>query len=164
MADGDRVIVVGAGNAVLCAASAARDAGADELVLERADKARRGGNTALLAGAIRVVYNGAEDLRRMMPDLTDDEVAIADFGHYTEQQYTEDLARVTEYRADPDLAETLVRNSYDTLQWMCEKGVRFLPIYGQQAFKVDGRFRFWGGLTIAASEGAQGIADEVKLQ
>lgn len=154
-----RVIVVGAGNAALCAALSAREAGADVLVLERADEARRGGNTAFTAGAIRVAYNGVDDLRRLMPDLTDDEIAITDFGTYSENEFLDDLARVTEYRTDPDLADTLVRNSYDTLLWMRGKGVRFLPIYGRQAFKIDGRFRFWGGLTIEASGGGPGLIE-----
>lgn len=161
MADVDRVIVVGAGNAALCAALAAREAGADVLVLERADKARRGGNTAFTAGAIRIVYDGADDLLRLIPDLTEEEIATTDFGSYSYQEYMDDLARVTEYRVDPDLAETLVRNSYDTLLWMQGKGVRFLPSYGKQAFKVNGRFRFWGGLTVAAIGGGMGLVDSL---
>lgn len=158
---GSRVIVVGAGNAALCAAISARESGADVLVLERADKAHRGGNTAFTAGAIRVAYHGVDDLRRLMPDLTDDDVAVTDFGSYTENQFLDDIARVTEYRTDPDLADTLVRNSYSTLAWMQGHGVRFLPIYGRQAFKVDGRFRFWGGLTIEAVGGGTGLVDSL---
>ena len=36
------------------------------------------------------------------------------------------------------------------MMWMRSKGVRFVPIYGRQAFKIDGRFKFWGGLTVEA--------------
>lgn len=161
MPNASRVIVVGAGNAALCAALSARESGADVVVLERADKARRGGNTAFTAGAIRVAYNGVDDLRRLMPDLTDEEVEITDFGSYTAEDFLADLARVTEYRTDPDLAETLVRNSYDTLLWMRDKGVRFLPIYGRQAFKVGGQFRFWGGLTVEAAGGGPGLVESL---
>ena len=50
------VIVVGAGNAAMCAALAARERGAQVLVLERAPVAERGGNTAFTAGAMRVAY------------------------------------------------------------------------------------------------------------
>ena len=57
------VLVVGAGNAAMCAALAARDAGADVLVLERAPENERGGNTAFTAGAMRTVYDGVADLR-----------------------------------------------------------------------------------------------------
>jgi tricarballylate dehydrogenase len=154
-----RVIVVGAGNAALCAALSARETGAEVLVLERADQRRRGGNTAFTAGAIRVAYDGVDDLRRLMPDLTDDEIAVTDFGTYSQEQFLDDMARVTEYRTDPDLAETLVRGSYPALLWMRDKGVRFLPIYGRQAFKVDDRFQFWGGLTVEVSGGGPGLVE-----
>ncbi|MGH3311829.1 MAG: FAD-dependent tricarballylate dehydrogenase TcuA, partial [Streptomyces sp.] len=156
---GRRVIVVGAGNAALCAALAAREQGAEVLVLERAPKKLRGGNTAFTAGAMRVVYSGVEDLRKLIPDLTREEIDNTDFGSYPADAYLDDLARVTEYRTDPELASTLVENSLPTLLWMSEKGVRFVPIYGRQAFKVDGRFTFWGGLTVEASGGGMGLVE-----
>lgn len=153
------VVVVGAGNAALCAALSARDSGASVLVLERAPEDEGGGNTRFTAGAIRTVYNGVDDLRALMPDLTDDEVAITDFGTYTTDQFFDDMFRVTQYRCDADLAETLVTRSYDTLMWMRGKGVRFQPIWGRQAFKVDGRFKFWGGLTVEAWGGGPGLVE-----
>ena len=58
------------------------------------------------------------------------------------------MFRVTQYRADPDLVEHLVRQSLAAMVWMREKGVRFVPIYGRQAFKIGGKFKFWGGLTV----------------
>lgn len=158
MADWD-VVVVGAGNAALCAALAARESGASVLVLERAPEDEGGGNTRFTAGAIRTVYNGVDDLRALMPDLTDEEVAITDFGTYTSDQFFDDMFRVTQYRCDADLAETLITRSYDTLTWMRGKGVRFQPIWGRQAFKVDGRFKFWGGLTIEAWGGGPGLVE-----
>jgi len=153
------VIVVGAGNAALCAALAARERGADVVVLERAERELRGGNTAFTAGAMRVSYNGVDDLRRLMPDLTDEQIAETDFGKYTTADFLEDIARVTEYRADPELASILVEQSYPTLLWMRDKGVRFVPIYGRQAFKVNGKFTFWGGLTVEVSGGGPGLIE-----
>ena len=158
---GRRVVVVGAGNAALCAALAARERGAEVVVLERASRELRGGNTAFTAGAMRVAYDGVEDLRRLMPDLTDEEVAVTDFGTYSTEAFLDDMARVTEYRTDPELAGILVDQSYPTLLWMREKGVRFVPIYGRQAFKVDGRFTFWGGLTVEVSGGGPGLVDSL---
>src|SRR5919108_291957 len=102
------VVVVGAGNAALCAALAAADHGASVLVLERAPRAERSGNTHFTAGAFRVAYDGVDQLRALMPDLTDDEIASTDFGTYTEDQFFDDMARVTEYRADPELVDLLV--------------------------------------------------------
>jgi tricarballylate dehydrogenase len=151
------VIVVGAGNAGLCAALSAREHGAEVLVLERAPIEERGGNSRFTAGAFRCVYDGVGDLRRLMPDLTEEEIAGTDFGVYPAAQFYEDMGRVTQYRTDPDLCELLVGNSFDTILWLRRKGVRFQPMYGRQAFQFDGRFRFWGGLTIEAWGGGPGL-------
>lgn len=153
------VVVVGAGNAGLCAAISAAENGARVIVLERAPLHERGGNSAFTAGAMRVVYNTIDDIRSLVPDLSDDDLARTDFGAYTENDFLDDLARVTEYRTDPDLAHLLVSKSLDTLQWMRDHGVRFVPIYGRQAFNVGGRYRFWGGLTLEASGGGPGLVD-----
>ena len=153
------VVVVGGGNAALCAALAARERGADVIVLERAPEDERGGNSRFTAGAMRVVYNGVDDLFELMPDLTEEERRTTDFGSYTFDDFFDDMARVTQYRADPDLTEILVRQSFETLQWMRTKGVRFAPMYARQAFKIDGRFRFWGGLTVEAWGGGPGLVD-----
>jgi tricarballylate dehydrogenase len=151
------VVVVGSGNAALCAAISAREQGADVRVLERAPRIHSGGNTAFTAGAMRFAYEGAADIRALVPELNDDEAAITDFGTYPEVAFFDDLAEVTDYRTDPELADTLVTNSFDTLAWMRLHGVRFIPIYGRQAFKVDGRFQFWGGLTLETVGGGQGL-------
>ena len=153
------VVVVGAGNAALCAALAAQETGARVLVLEASPEETAGGNTRFTAGAIRVAFNGVDDLRRLMPDLTDAECEITDFGTYTEDQFFDDMFRVTEYRTDSDLVEVLVRNSFETLCWLRDKGVRFAPIWGRQAFKVDGRFKFWGGLVVEAHGGGPGLVE-----
>lgn len=161
MAEAHDIVVIGAGNAALCAALAAQENGARVLVLERAPEEENGGNSRFTAGAIRFAYDGVEDLRAVMPDLSDEEVAQTDFGTYSEDQFFDDMFRVTQYRCDPDLVELLVRRSKATMVWMREKGVRFVPIYGRQAFKVDGRFKFWGGLTVEAWGGGPGLVDSL---
>jgi tricarballylate dehydrogenase len=153
------VIVVGAGNAAMCAALAAREAGARVTVLERAPEDESGGNSRFTAGAMRVVYNGVDDIKRLVPDLSADEIATTDFGTYTAEQFFDDMARVTQFRANPDLVEILVKRSLDTLDWMRTRGVRMFPIYGRQAFKVGGKFKFWGGLTIESVGGGPGLVE-----
>ena len=153
------VVVVGGGNAAFCAALSAREHCDRVLVLERAPEAEAGGNTRFTAGAMRVVYDGADDLRKLMPDLTDEDVARTDFGTYTEDQYFDDMGRITQYRCDPDLTEILIKRSHETLLWMRDNGVRFAPIYGRQAFKIDGRFKFWGGLTVEVWGGGEGLVE-----
>ena len=152
------VVVVGGGNAALTAAIAAAEAGASVRLLEAAPEAERGGNSTYTAGAMRVVFDGPDSLRALMPDLSERELAETDFGAYTEADYYDDMARLTQYRADPDLVEQLVTRSHPTLAWMREKGVRFQPSYGRQAFRrEDGRFRFWGGLAVEAWGGGPGL-------
>src|SRR6478672_10528306 len=151
------VIIVGAGNAAFCAALAAQEHGAEVLMLEAAPEEESGGNSRFTAGSIRVVYNGVDDIKTLVPDLTSAEIESTDFGTYTATQFFDDMARVTQHRADPDLVELLVTRSFATLEWMREKGVRFIPIYGRQAFKVDGKFKFWGGLTVEAVGGGPGL-------
>jgi len=158
MSDYD-VIVVGGGNAAFCAALAAQEQGAKVVMLEAAPEEEAGGNSRFTAGSIRVVYNGVEDIKTLVPDLTQAEIDTTDFGTYTAEQFFDDMARVTQHRADPDLVELLVTRSFDTLNWMREKGVRFIPIYGRQAFKIEGKFKFWGGLTVESVGGGPGLVN-----
>ena len=154
------VIVVGAGNAAFCAALAASEEGASVLMLERAPEEENGGNSRFTAGAIRFAYDGVDDLKEVMPDLTAEEIATTDFGTYTTDQFFDDMFRVTRYRTDPELCEALVTRSFDTIRWMRALGVRFVPIYGRQAFKIDGKFKFWGGLTVESWGGGPGLVDQ----
>jgi len=151
------VIVVGAGNAAFCAALSAQEQGAKVLMLEAAPQEESGGNSRFTAGSIRVAYNGVADIKTLVPDLTPAEIESTDFGTYTAHQFFDDMARVTQHRADPDLVELLVTESFATLNWLRDKGARFIPIYGRQAFKIDGKFKFWGGLTVEAVGGGPGL-------
>src|SRR6201988_1982129 len=151
------VIVVGAGNAAFCAALAAQEQGAKVVMCEAAPEDESGGNSRFTAGSVRVVYNGVDDIRALVPDLTEQEIATTDFGTYTKEQFFDDMARVTQNRADPDLVELLVTRSFDTFCWMRDKGVRFIPIYGRQAFKIGGKFKFWVGLPVEAVGGGPGL-------
>ena len=158
------VIVVGGGNAGFCAALAARETGASVLVIERAPFGEHGGNSRFTAGAMRVAYKGIEDICTLVPDLTPEQIETTDFGTYTERDFFDDMARVTENRTDPDLADILVSKSFETLNWMRTNGVRFMPIYGRQAFKVDGKFTFWGGLVLEAWGGGEGLVEALIKQ
>jgi tricarballylate dehydrogenase len=156
-----RVIVVGGGNAALCAAISAREQGAEVIVFERAPYELRGGNSRFTAGAMRTVYDGVNDLAALMPELTAAEIGRTEFGAYPRERFYDDLGRVTRYRTDPDLAGRLVEDSFATLRWMRGHGVRFLPLYGRQSFAVDGIQRFWGGLTVEAWGGGPGLVDSL---
>src|SRR5262245_65749112 len=78
---------------------------------------------------------------------------------YTEDNYYDDLMRVTEDLADADLALTLVRESQPTMRWMKAQGIRWIPMFGRQAYKVNGRFTFFGNLILEAVGGGPGLID-----
>jgi tricarballylate dehydrogenase len=151
------VVVVGGGNAALCAALSAREYGARVLVLERAPQEQRGGNTAYTGGGFRMVHDGVETVRSVVPDLSQGEIENTDFGEYTAEQYLDDLGRVTQWYCDPDLAETVVRQSTPTVQWLHACGVRFVPRFGRYAFRHEGKFKFFGGTVVEAAGGGRGL-------
>src|SRR3979411_544652 len=108
------VLVIGGGNAALCAAISARRAGASVLVLEGAPKFYRGGNTRHTRN-MRCAHDAATDI------LT---------GPYTEQEFWEDLKRVTGGQTDENLARFMISQSKDILDWIVEQGVRWQPSLG----------------------------------
>jgi tricarballylate dehydrogenase len=139
------VIVVGGGNAALCSAISASDNGAKKvLLIDKAAKKDTGGNSRYTTGSIRFCYNGFGDLKKLIPNLSNKNV---DFGSYSTLAYLEDMQRVTNGKTDPVLSKLLVNNSFDTVLWMKEKGLKFTPIYSRQSYKVNGKIKFWGGLT-----------------
>src|ERR1700730_6404303 len=108
------VLVIGGGNAALCAAISARRAGAEVLVLEGAPKFYRGGNTRHTRN-MRCAHDAATDI------LT---------GPYTEQEFWEDLKRVTGGQTDEELARLMIAESKDILRWVVETAVRWQPSLG----------------------------------
>ena len=160
MSDPYDVIILGGGNAGLCAAIAALEKGAKVLVLEKAPEYFRGGNTYFTGGIIRCAYNGIEDIKKLIPDMTPEEEGSVEVGSYSEDAFYDDLMRVTEGLADPDLAQMLVSQSHATLQWLREHGVRFVLAFGRQAFKRGDKFHFWGGLLVEAVGAGKGLSDQ----
>ncbi|HET7340391.1 MAG TPA: FAD-dependent tricarballylate dehydrogenase TcuA [Methylomirabilota bacterium] len=158
-APGWDVVVVGGGNAAMCAALSAREHGARVLVLEKAPEAWRGGNGFFTAGGFRFAFKSFDELRSLIGDLSDQEAAQMEVDPYTEDNFYDDLMRVTEECADPDLALLVVRESQPTVRWMKDRGIRWIPMFGRQAYKVGGKFRFWGGLVLEAVGGGPGLID-----
>lgn len=156
------VIVVGAGNAALCAALSAHEAGAKVLVLEKAPLDERGGNSLFTAGGFRFVHDGIDDLRKdVLVDLSPAEVERIAMPKLSRQTYLDDLMRVTEGETDEGLAEILIGRSRQTMVWMRSHGVRFIPMFGRQSYLVDGKHHFYGGVNIEAVGGGWGLVDSL---
>lgn len=118
------VIVVGGGNAACAAAVSARESGAKRvLLLEKAPKEQRGGNTHFSGAIFRFVFDKVEELDRFVPDVEQEYPGFhAGVPVYPREAFREDLMRVTDGRSDPELADLLIDASYDTTCWMQDVG------------------------------------------
>ena len=154
------VIVVGAGNAALSAAIAAREVSPSVLVVEKAPEYFRGGNTYFTGGIIRFAFDGIEDIKTLIPDMSQTEEESIEVGSYTQDDYYDDMMRVTHGLSDPELAQILVSQSLPTMQWLQRNGVRFVLSFGRQAFRDGDKFRFWGGLVVEAVGAGKGLSDQ----
>ena len=155
------VVVVGAGNAALSAALSAREVGARVTVLEKAPQSERGGNTYFTGGGFRFPYDGLDTIRGLIPDLSDAEAARIDVGRYSAAQFRSDLATVSDGLIQDGLADTLVRDAEPTMRWLREQGGRWVLMAGRQAYEVDGRLVFFGGLIVEAVGGGAGLSDRL---
>jgi tricarballylate dehydrogenase len=105
------VLVIGGGNAALCAALMAREAGASVLLLEAAPRAWRGGNSSHTRNL------------RCMHDAPQDVLVEA----YPEEEFWQDLLKVTAGKTDEHLARLVIRASSNCRDWMRSHGVHFQP-------------------------------------
>lgn len=124
-----QVIVVGAGNAGLCAGIAALQAGATSVaVLDAAPKELRGGNSSLTR-TMRFSWRGSSFIAGLLrePDRQRVDEILAGRSEYPEEQYLEDWLRVSGDQVDTVLVESIVRRSTSTIAWMRDFGQRWAP-------------------------------------
>ncbi len=135
------VIVVGAGNAGLTAALAARQQETRVLLLDKCPKAVRGGNTRFSGGGFRFTYSSLDDMRPMLPELTDEEAARMEVGTYSTADFVDDVMQVTEYAADKKLTNILVDQSYATARWLTDMNVKWILSTSTHAVKMGQKIK-----------------------
>jgi tricarballylate dehydrogenase len=148
-----------------CARASREGAGRGKvLVLEKAPLEERGGNSLFTAGGFRFVHDGSRTCARrpgrpVRGRGEPDRAAVRRAG-----ELPDDLRRVTEGQTDDTLAELLVGRSRETMSWMRRNSVRFIPMFGRQSFKLDGKHHFYGGVNIEAVGGGYGLVDQLVRQ
>ena len=142
------VVIVGAGNAALCSALAAAEQGARVLVLEKGPRKKRGGNSYFTDGAIRVAFESLDDLRTVIPAMSDEQAAKIVLPPYSAETYRADFQRITQGQTDTSLSNIVIDRSLDTMRWLHARGIEFDMIYDNQSFIKDGKHHFWGGLVL----------------
>ena len=99
------IVVVGAGNAALCAAISACENGASVLVLEKAPEDEKGGNSYFTAGGFRFAHEGLDDVRGdILVDLSEAEADNMILPTHDRQFFYETLMKVTRGQSDESLA------------------------------------------------------------
>jgi tricarballylate dehydrogenase len=153
------VIVVGAGNAALAASVAARNAGAERvLVLEKAPEAMRGGNTHYSGGLLRIAFDRVDEILRLVPKARELPGFVEGIEAYPRDAFMSDLKRMTANRTDPELAELLVTKSYETACWMADQGIRFEPAISLGAVRVGNVIKWPKGAIIRAVHEGVGLS------
>ena len=143
------VLVIGGGNAALCAALTAREAGASVLLLEAAPLEWRGGNS-MHTRNLRCMHDAPQDV------LTE---------AYPEEEFWQDLHKVTAGRTDEALARQVIRASAHCREWMRRHGVRFQPsLTGTLHLSRTNAFFMGGGkaLVNAYYRSAQALGVQVR--
>ncbi|KAL4968685.1 FAD binding domain-containing protein [Aspergillus stella-maris] len=155
------VLVIGSGNAGLCSALSASESGARRvLLIDSCPESWAGGNTYFTAGAFRTAHNGLDSILPLVNNVDDATASRIDMDPYTETDFAADIDRICLGRSSPPLSEILVKESNDAVKWLHSHGIRFQLSFNRQAYEIDGRFKFWGGLCLKTQDGGKGLVQD----
>jgi tricarballylate dehydrogenase len=155
------VIVVGAGNAALAAAVSARENGAERVVvLEKAPRDMRGGNTHWSGGVLRFAFDDPREIDPLIPGAAEEyENFYEGISPYTKDDYHGDLMRVTNGRTDPILSRILVDQSKATVFWMNTVGrIKMEPAITLSAVRKNNMMIWARGLVVRAAHEGVGLS------
>ena len=155
------VIVVGAGNAALAAAVSAKENGAEHVVvLEKAPREMRGGNTHWSGGVLRFAFDDPREIGVLLPRIEDEMEDFYDgIQPYTFDDFHGDLMRVTSGQTDAVLSRILVQNSKDTVFWMNRVGnIRMEPATSLTGVRKGNKIIWARGLVVRAAHEGVGLS------
>ena len=152
------VLVVGGGNTGLVAAIEAKNRGADVLLIEKAPKKARGGNSRLSGGLFRVPGEGNKDYLPLVEAAALPKGEI-DIEPYSRDDFYSRVIRLSDGRSDQRLTEIFVNQSMETVKWMKEQGVRW-ELNPLHMSKVGERL-LWpsGQIVLVASGSGEGLVE-----
>jgi tricarballylate dehydrogenase len=149
------IIVIGGGSAAFEAAVAARQAGAERVVmLEKASEAEYGGNARYSGTGFRFVHAGADEIRAFLPNIDATLFRSMVIAPYGADDFMADLDRMTQGRMDRALARLLVDQSNAAVHWIRQAGIKWEPL--KEHANVDGKRYFERGIAIHVAGGGIG--------
>ena len=152
------VLVVGGGNTGLVAAIETKNRGADVLLIEKAPKKARGGNSRLSGGLFRVPGEGNKDYLPLIEPATLPKGEI-DIEAYSRDDFYSRVIRLSDGRSDQRLTEIFVNQAMQTVKWMKEQGVRWElnPLHMSRV----GERLLWpsGQIVLVASGSGEGLVE-----
>lgn len=155
------VIVVGAGNAALASAVSAKETGAKRvLVLEKAPREMRGGNTHWSGGVLRFAFDDPREIGPLLPGVEEEfEDFYEGIQPYTFDDFHGDLMRVTNGQTDPVLSRVLVGNSKETVFWMNRVGrIKMEPAVSLTGVRKGNKVVWARGLVVRAEHEGVGLS------
>ncbi|KAG1848750.1 FAD binding domain-containing protein [Suillus subalutaceus] len=152
-------IVVGSGHAGCSAALAAVEAGCTSvLIVEKAPHDWVGGNGYFTAGAHRTVHGGLQDLLPIVRNVTPEQASKIDMDPYTVEDFIGDIKRLGQDKPDAKLVRSMVESSREAVEWLARIiGIPFILSFHRQAYEVNGRQKFWGGMALSTEDGGKGL-------
>lgn len=134
------------------------------LIVDKCPEEWAGGNGYFTAGAHRTAHEGLADLLPLLANaspaaqLSRERLASVDVEPYTTEDFAADIDRLGGGRADPEMVRAVVEGSREALRWLAETArLPFVLSFNRQAYEVDGRMKFWGGMALSVEEGGKGL-------
>jgi len=127
------VVVVGSGNAGFSAAVSAVQAKAGKaLLIDKCPEEWAGGNSFFTAGAFRTTHDGLQDVLPIVSNVDAETAKLVDLQPYTNEDFLNDMSRITQGRYDRELGRVLVEESNEVIKWLAKNGLEFQLSFNRQ--------------------------------